>query len=1594
MFNCKNLVHPFQNDTGCSQSQRDMDELLSGAAKIDGRSLVDLLNYFTEFSSNVKYTAAYYNETEKRTILTDDGNWQAFFKKSIPFILAAAAKDKAVTLTEKFQLYTQFFNKNPSVRALQLLIHFVYYNTIYKINNLNKGISNSNLPLVADLQNLTTNKLQEPVKNFIRLTYSASKLLCIKYIEFEPVYTSSLWNIKRNDDVINGDIDINKIAGRHEQLIALYNALSSSFTALLQGMNVIANAAASNIQQSLLPLQDDLRQRHTPHLALVFTFLNLFSKLQNDLNGYTKKHLDFFYQDVLRLKPKDAQPDEVHLVFELQKQLKQYILKKGLQAKAAKDSNNAEIDFALADDIVVNKTQVTDLRTLFLNNEAAGDKDVYVEGAYMAVKANTADGIDKDFKDDVKNYPTLGAKYSKYIAPDTGFLQPYPNARLGFMLASPVLFLQEGLRTITINLSCKLKNNCQPKTISTIQSKDPCCNTAPDLSEINQGKFPDFIEPDKLYNAVEQVLTGTFIYITENLLLEAKKKGIQQDIIDNIRDHYLIDKCRTSVCCTGKIFYKQYATHHWSAMFWTTFTSDQNAQNILSALFPPRKPLQVLFSGEKEWITPVFDTTAHDLKVTFLHQPEDKDTFTITIVAIIRPDKPAITFYNKENLKEDINTTQPLVKIQLDDNIKIPLTKKLQSALELDNTADACCLDKEFDLCDKEISLYHFLRDVIITDTTINVTVCGLKNLIVQNDENVQNVNSLIYPFGTRPKITANFYVGSKEIFSKNWQELWINAEWKDRPEDFKAHYEYYGFQVFEDKTAIIDESSFKVKSAVLENGQWKPNGKKRLFKDPGELQAPFCTHSKLLYNQDVYHYVTTDFPKHTYLPKQLNTIQLVPLNVSSQYGFLRLTLEGVSFQHDRYTFVLARYMMALANLSDPVTIIEARAISDAILKTTLPDISTEIGKIKTNIDQIITKVNDIVSLLTSTSTPLGIRKLITQLISSLSAIDLSSVITDLGTIKNNLEAAIAALSKPSPTPQDITDALNSITAAIPIINSLVDSNGPITTVSNEILNISGVAHEIQSGVDAIINDITKGKTSIQSAINHIQTSLTNLGDVSNGLINKLIQQVTDIRNRLTPNEALQIGTPPEPYTPLIKGFSIDYSAKADMNDIDLIHLYPYQNTYKQEELRLQPTLLPTFCDEGTLFIGLSDLIPGENVNILFQLAEATSDSEADTQIVYWSYLYNNEWLSLRKGFEILDDATDNLTISGIIKFALPQNMSADNTVMPKGVYWIKAAVPKNSKAVCETLGIYTQAIKATFIIDPANDTSRLSQPLAANAISKLKVADANIKQVTQPSPSFNGREPEATRHYYTRVSELLRHKGRAIQKFDYERLTLEAFPQVFKAKCINHSFKMDADKYYNDFPFAPGYVLVAVIPDLTKLLAGQSFEPKIPTGLLEEIQTYLTARSSPFVKIKAVNPRYEKIDFCISVILTAGYDKNFYKEKLAQDIREFLAPWAVGKYDKLTFGECVNKSDIVHFLETRDYVDYITKMQMQSEMSSGAPSDTVFEICPATPRSVLLAGEIQICIEDNDENVWEAIDCNNITPVVDYCKPVKTVLV
>ena len=93
-----------------------------------------------------------------------------------------------------------------------------------------------------------------------------------------------------------------------------------------------------------------------------------------------------------------------------------------------------------------------------------------------------------------------------------------------------------------------------------------------------------------------------------------------------------------------------------------------------------------------------------------------------------------------------------------------------------------------------------------------------------------------------------------------------------------------------------------------------------------------------------------------------------------------------------------------------------------------------------------------------------------------------------------------------------------------------------------------------------------------------------------------------------------------------------------------------------------------------------------------------------------------------------------------------------------------------------------------------------------------------------------------------------------------------------------------------------------------------------------------------------------------------------------------------------------MNRSDLLRFLEGLDYLDYVIELKMKHERDD-KPDAIRQEICPKTPRSILFAGEIDICIPGDACDEWEeCLDASGKSkccdkdpiPVVDYCSDKK----
>lgn len=444
--------------------------------------------------------------------------------------------------------------------------------------------------------------------------------------------------------------------------------------------------------------------------------------------------------------------------------------------------------------------------------------------------------------------------------------------------------------------------------------------------------------------------------------------------------------------------------------------------------------------------------------------------------------------------------------------------------------------------------------------------------------------------------------------------------------------------------------------------------------------------------------------------------------------------------------------------------------------------------------------------------------------------------------------------------------------------------------------------------------------------------------------IKRLVDSVTDA----TPNN-----TPAQPYTPQIKSLAINYlfwkkfdlSGTTALNEAEMqfFHILPFGTKKLSPQIGLK--LLPTFDDEGELYIGFEKLTTDASLATLLQVAEGSANPELDKTKVDFAYLADNNWKTFDK--QTISDGTEDLIHSGIIQTQIPADASNENSLLDSGFHWLKLSVKERTAAVCNIVGVHTQAIKA-ILFDFQNQGIVFEKSLVSNAISKLVESNAAIKKISQPYNSFGGRAVETDANFYVRVSERLRHKQRGISIWDYENLTLEAFPQLYKVKCLNHTHLQNE--------IAPGYVTVVPVANLQNKNATDPLRPFVDIATLEKIKQFLKKQISAHVRLDVRNPKFEQVQFVFDVkfIDNPSIDVTYYSNFLNQSIEQFLAPWAYNTAKDIEFGGHLCKSVVLNFVEEQSYVDYVTCFKMNHFVDGILYKSDVEEAYTTTSRSVI----------------------------------------
>jgi len=422
---------------GTSTLNRVLAALSVSYAKVDERDAADLILFAKRYAAYLNY----YNESN-----VIDGTWKDLMKMDVSVILATLYKINVSEITDYKKLLYKRIKLTADEAEARKVFKFLFdalFTQVVLIDEQFKLLP-EDYEYKITIRDLIQNKLQLPLANLEKcfndfkaaglLDYSAQELDGQSPFAVTSDENFSRANLSTEWQTAISDINITLPGFSDDKAIIIYlinhNLFNAQAEALLSGIAALVKQARSLFEKSV-----ETFPKHSPHFALFITFIKLFRHAQDYLNNYTKRHLDFYYKDVLQLSNKAPEPDSVHLTFELQKTIEKELLTKGSLFKGGKDITGKEIQYSLTEDIVINKAKVSRIQSW--EKAVRNNKHVLLASPV----ADSEDGQGEKLTTAVKSWFTFGD------------VKKAGTAKAGFAIASNLLFLNEGTRELTITLN-------------------------------------------------------------------------------------------------------------------------------------------------------------------------------------------------------------------------------------------------------------------------------------------------------------------------------------------------------------------------------------------------------------------------------------------------------------------------------------------------------------------------------------------------------------------------------------------------------------------------------------------------------------------------------------------------------------------------------------------------------------------------------------------------------------------------------------------------------------------------------------------------------------------------------------------------------------------------------------------------------------------------------------------------------------------------------------------------------------------------------------------------------------------------------------
>lgn len=919
---------------------------------------------------------------------------------------------------------------------------------------------------------------------------------------------------------------------------------------------------------------------------------------------------------------------------------------------------------------------------------------------------------------------------------------------------------------------------------------------------------------------------------------------------------------------------------------------------------------------------------------------------------------PAIEPISTDASGSFIPTGQPMVNIYLS-----------QQAIPL----------KADDGRDVEVYPISLLDKMLLNSATISTQVNGLNNLALQNTDGEIDPSSPFLVFGGTPVLGSYFQLSHRELFVKTPSSLGVTVEWFNLPRDdtgFSGYYRYYTIgpngtrepNLFNNTTFlgeinIVNPGSWSIADSNVELASQSENV--YLFRTKSASAGDCCpsppTDNNALCSYTGFENLHVITPAYQHLKPNEFPPYYDPANSA-----LRLTLSAPSYAFGNSLYpqnVLNAVIEDLPDTDDckDKCLCDTRPIADAILcvESILKNCLT------------ITDPNQrsqCIGAKLAEGELVLITALIQCLLRCLTGYENIVDAQTLTAIKDNCQDLL---------PQKSAMRLQNIKKILESVKALKKANGNLESES----------------CGATCQSFFKVAVILFNTKQHVRQCADgeNQADCERARLVSALEQIQAIYDAsltacmgacMAPTQELKY--PNEPYLPQAISVHLDYQAACTVFDISrenaaessssFFHLLPF-NGYRQLNCSssLALPLLPNYVNNGNLYLGMSRLLSPQQLTLLFQLSGGCGLQLPAPQ---WSLLYDNHWRVLPP-IDDLHDSTYGLQNSGIVALDIQQISNTNNTVLNSQYTWLRASVIDRSENFPLTQAIFPNALPASRVmkeqtiksipsdeeredadIIEGNLSARADLVLPAHTISSAIEELPYIATVNQPMPSFGGRAPESYPEFEVRMGERLRHKDRAIQAWDYERLVLEQFPDVWKVQALNAHDALHRN--------APGHVLVVVIAGPNCMDCSDPTTPNIPNDLLQSIQKSLKQKTSSFVQLHVCNPVYVRVQVKVSVSFNTEENSGANIERLNNDLVHYLSPWYDRASRSTRHGDYASEADIASFILNQSYVRSMESIAYLYEpLPESLESDWYF-LTSALQHTIFISNH-QTCLAEPD---------------------------